>query len=371
MRFAFSSRVFGAMLIAFAAASTPVSSQTIFDSSVRTAPQFLQYRINAPVSETISEFTTPIFVVMPVSPTLTFDVATAYANARVRPNGGSVEQPSSINGLTDTQIRANVMLGTDFVVLTAGLNIPTGRETASDAEQLAAFRIGNDFLAFPISNMGTGFGATAGIAVARPLGSWNLGFGGSLRQSAAYEPVIGSGGARPRFQPGNEYRARFGIDHPFGTGRFAIGLTYSKFGNDDIGGSIYNTGDRYVTQVGFNNSFGIASVLVNAWDLYRRQGTIFTGERTGPENIANILVGIGFATLSGVLEPSVEFRNWSQESLSVSTLGTLGLRYTVQTGGLGITPSAGYTVGRLAAVGGDANLSGFRAALAVRIGSSN
>lgn len=371
MRFSLSPQHFGAALIALTAVATPATSQTIFDSSVRTAPQFLQYRINAPVSETISEFTTPIFVFIPLSSMLSLDVATAYANARVRPNGNSIEQPSSISGLTDTQIRANVMLGTDFVVLTAGLNIPTGKETASDAEQLAAFRIGNDFLAFPISNMGTGFGATAGIAVARPLGSWNVGFGGSLRQSAAYEPLVGSSGAQPRFQPGNEYRARLGVDHPLGTGRFAIGLTYSKFGNDDIGGSIYNTGDRYVTQAGFNNSFGSANVLVNAWDLYRRPGTIFTGERTGPENIANILVGVGFATMNGVLEPSVEFRNWNQESLSASRLATFALRYTVQAGGLGITPSAGYTVGRLAAVGGDADLGGFRAALAVRIGASN
>ena len=360
---------FAATIIALAAAATPATSQSIFDSSVRTAPQFLQYRINAPVSETISEFTTPIFVVIPVSSALNFDVATAYASARVRPNGNSIEQPSSISGLTDTQIRANVLLGTDFMVLTAGLNIPTGKETASEAEQLAAFRIGNDFLAFPISNMGTGFGATAGVAVARPLGSWNVGLGGSLRQSAAYEPLVGSSGARPRFQPGNEYRARFGVDHPFGTGRFAIGLTYSKFGNDDIGGSIYNTGDRYVTQVGFNNSFGSANVLVNAWDLYRRPGTIFTGERTGPENVANILVGVGFATMRGVLEPSVEFRNWSQESLSASRLGTFGLRYAIEAGGLGITPSAGYTFGRLAAVGGNADLSGFRAALAIRLGA--
>ena len=358
-------------IAALGGAISSVSAQSIFDSNVRTAPQFVQYRITSPVGETISEFTIPVFDVIPASSALNFDVATAYATARVRPNGASVEQPSSISGLTDTQIRANLMLGTDFVVLTAGINLPTGKETASDAEQLAAFRIGNDFLAFPISNMGTGLGATAGVAVARPVGSWNLGFGGSLRQSAAYDPIVASSGARPRFQPGNEYRARFGVDHPFGTGRFAIGLTYSKFGDDNLDNSIYNTGDRYVTQVGFNNSFGGANVLLNAWDLYRRPGTIFTGERTGPENIANVLLGVGFATMSGVLEPSVEFRNWTQQNLSASMLGTVGLRYTVDAGGFGITPSAGYTFGRFAAVGGNADLNGFRAALAVRLGVGN
>lgn len=345
----------------------PLGAQSIFDSNVRVAPQFVQYQIKSPVNETISEFTTPIFVVIPVSSMINFDVGTAYATARVVPNGSNSEQPSTISGLTDTQVRANLMLGNDFVVLTAGINLPSGRETATQAQQLAAFRIGNDFLSFPISNMGTGLGATGGVAIARPIGSWNLGLGGSFRQSAAYDPFVANG-VKQRFEPGSEYRARIGVDHPYGMGRFAIGLTYSKFGDDDIAGFAYNTGDRYIAQAGFNNSFGRANVIVNAWNLYRRSGTIFTGEHTGPEDIANVLVGFGFSTLAGALEPSVELRNWTQENLSASVLGTLALRYTGTAGALSITPSAGYTFGRFAATTGNATLSGFRAALAMRWG---
>ena len=349
--------------------AAPLGAQSAYDSNFRGAPQYVQYQLKSPISETISEFAVPIFVVIPVSPVLNFDVGTAYTWARVQPNGVGAEPTSTISGITDTQIRANLSLGTDFVVLTAGLNLPTGRETASQEEQLAAFRIGNDFLAFPISNMGTGFGATAGLAIARPLGDWNVGFGGSLRQSASYEPFVDNTGARPRFQPGNEYRARVGLDRAFGTGRVAFGLTYSKFGNDDIGGSIYNTGDRYVLQAGFNNTFGVANVLVNAWNLYRRSGTIFTGDRIGPENIGNVLVGVGFRAAGGVLEPSIEARSWTQQNLDASILGTIGLRYSIDTGGLAITPSAGYTTGRFAGVGSNASMTGFHAALAIRVGS--
>jgi hypothetical protein len=348
--------------------AAPLAAQSVYDTNLRGAPQFVNYQINAPVNETISEFTLPIFVVIPVSSAFSFDVGTAYTSARVQPNGSAAGEASTVSGLTDTQIRANLSLGTDFVVLTAGLNIPTGKETASQAEQLAAFRIGNDFLAFPISNMGTGFGATAGLAIARPIGSWNLGFGGSLRQSTSYEPFVDNTGTRPRFQPGNEYRGRLGLDHALGTGRFAVGFTYSKFGSDDIGGSVYNTGDRYIAQMGFNNSFGGTSLLVNAWDLYRRSGTIFTGDKTGPENIANVLLGVGFRTMGGVLEPSVELRNWTQQDLSTSMLGTFALRYSVDAGGFAVTPSAGYTVGKFASLDGSADMNGFRAALAIRVG---
>src|SRR5947209_6869807 len=130
----------------------PLAAQSVFDTNLRTAPQYLRYQIKSPINETISEFAAPVFVVIPVSTRFNIDVGTAYAWARVEPNGSSQEQASTVSGLTDTQVRGNLSLGTDFVVLTAGVNIPTGRETASEAEQLAAFRIGNDFLALPISN---------------------------------------------------------------------------------------------------------------------------------------------------------------------------------------------------------------------------
>ena len=344
------------------------SAQSIFDSNARSAPQIVQYRLQAPIEETISEFTIPVFVVIPVSSMLNFDVGTAYASARVQPNGANTAPSSTISGLTDTQIRANFVVGADFLVLTAGINLPTGRETASQQQELAAFRIGNDFLAFPISNLGTGFGMTGGIAIAQPIGAWNLGVGGSLRQSASYEPFEQSEGARPRFQPGNEYRARVGLDHPFGTGRLGFGFTYSKFGNDDIGGSIYNTGDRYVAQAGLTGSLGGPNMTLNVWNLYRRSGTIVTGERTGPENILNALVAVGFQRFGGVIEPSVEVRAWWQEDLQSSFLSTLGLRYSINARGFVVTPSAGYTAGGMATTTGSAGLRGFRAAIAVRVG---
>ena len=58
------------------------------------------------------------------------DVGTAYASARVTNTAGGQSNESTITGLTDTQIRATMNLGSDLVVLTAGLNIPTGRSTA-------------------------------------------------------------------------------------------------------------------------------------------------------------------------------------------------------------------------------------------------
>jgi hypothetical protein len=356
-----------AFAIAAGLLAAPLGAQSIFDASVRSGPQFVRYEIREPVSQTISEFALPIFVVVPISRAFNVDVGTSYTSARVENNGGA-GGTSTISGLTDTQIRANLNLGVDFVVLTAGVNLPTGRSTASPEEQLAALQMGNDFLALPISNMGTGFGATAGLAVARPLGEWNVGFGASLRRSSAYEPFEDNAGGRPRFQPGNEYRARLGVDHAFGTGRFALGMIYSRFADDELAGSLYNTGDRYITQLGFNNSIGPADLVVAGWNLFRSQGTIFTGGTSARENIANVLIGVGFHTMRGVVEPTFEVRNLQTAHAKPSTLGNLGLRYSVDMGSFAITPSAAYTVGKFATSVGAADMTGFRAMLAIRLG---
>jgi hypothetical protein len=100
------------------AADSALSAQSS-EISARVAPQYHSYTIDAPSNTKIGEFSIPLFVVVPVTPALTFDLGTAYAHARVEQTALGKSTTSSIAGLTDTQIRANYVLGNDFVVLTA------------------------------------------------------------------------------------------------------------------------------------------------------------------------------------------------------------------------------------------------------------
>lgn len=356
-------------LIPFALAlvATPAAAQSIFDSGLRAGPQFTQYSFTAPVDEKISEFTVPLFAVVPLTRGFTMDVGTAYAATHAEVAGVA----SDISGLTDTQLRANYTFGADFVVLTAGVNLPTGRSRVGPDEQAAAMRIGSDFLAFPITSMGTGFGATGGVAVARPLGSWNVGFGASFRKSAAYDPFQDNNGALFHYQPGNEYRVRLGVDRTVGTGRMMLGVTYSAFGNDQANGSLYNTGDRLISQASVSSAVGGVELSVAAWDLYRASGTLTDQTAVGADNIANLYVGLGARPGGALIEPSVEVRNWQQEGNLPSTMATFGLRTELGLGALTMSPMASYSTGKLAggaAAGSLANLSGFHVILAARIG---
>jgi hypothetical protein len=244
----------------------------------------------------------------------------------------------------------------------------------SQDQIVAASLIGNDFLAFPISNMGTGFGGTGGIAVARPVGDWDFGIGASARRSAAYD-ALEANGTTPalHYQPGNEYRIRGGVDRAFGTGRVNVGLTYSKFGDDDLGGSIYNTGNRWLSQVGLNNNFGPGMLSFTGWDLYRQSGKLVDGTITGHENIVAGSLAYGIQSGSTtIVEPNIEGRVWSQSAgIPSSTMATLGLRSQFSLIGYAVSPGVGYSVGRFGTgangVTTTADLTGWHATVAIRL----
>lgn len=355
-------------------------AQSLFDAEARVAPQYVQYRVHAPADETIAELAIPLFVTVPAGARLSFDLGTAYARARV--TSGATR--SEISGLTDTQIRGSYTFGGDFVVLTAGVSLPTG-ESSVTLEQLdAAGRIGNDFLAFPVSNMGTGLAGTGGVAVAHPLGDWSVGGGLSVRRSRAYEPFDVPGQSF-RYQPGNEIRARIGADRPIAAGRLALGVTYAAFGREDAGGSAYNTGDRVIAQGLLTGVVRRHDYTIAAYNVFRAPGRYASGDRAGRENVANLFMSVGVHALGTLFEPSVELRHWLQhvfdtpgqgnaeiERTQSSRLATLAVRVRAEVKGLTLFPSAGYSMlGRLATQDDagrqvSADLTGFRAGLVVR-----
>jgi hypothetical protein len=355
-------------------------AQSLFDAEVRLAPQYVQYQVHAPADETIAELAIPVFITVPAGSRLNFDIGTAYARAHV--TSGATR--SEISGLTDTQIRGSYTFGGDFVVLTAGVSLPTGESTVTLDQLVAAGRIGNDFLAFPVSNMGTGLALTGGVAAARSLGDWSVGAGLSMRRSRAYDP-FDVPGQTLRYQPGNELRARLGVDRPLAAGRLALGVTYAAFGREDAGGSAYNTGDRVIAQGALTGLIGAHDYTIAAYNVFRAPGEYASGDRAGRENVANLFLSVGLHTLGTPFEPSLELRHWRQhvfdladqgdaevERAQSSRLATFAVRARAQVGGITLYPSAGYTMfGRLATIDDaglpvNADLTGFHFGLVMR-----
>ena len=368
-------RAFLALSALALAAAPALGAQSLLDQRVRIGPQFVSYRLGGDLDTRISELAVPVSVVIPFGARFNVDIATAYASSRVE-QGGSEE---TINGITDTQLRANYTLGNDFIVLTAGLNLPSGQATVQADQIKAAGYIGNDFLAFPVSNMGTGFAATGGIAVARPLGEWNVGFGASMRHAAAYDAFeIADEGIR--FEPGDEYRARLGVDRALGPGRVALGLTYSAFGDDKDAVSSYSNGDRIVSQAAYSAPLGGMDLFLSAWNLTRLSGERAGNVEAPGENITNVALTAGIRALRTTLEPHIELRHWTMDGERAGTLGQFGMRLRMPLGRFTAFPGAAFTTGSFIVIPPDPAdgsepppsesypLSGWRGMLTLRYG---
>ena len=121
-----------AALAAFSAATS--NAQSVFDSEVRLAPQFVQYRFMAPANETVWQLALPVFVTIPVNERLTFDVGTSFARTRVTADGAasdatagasiSVTTPPSI---IPTKEPVSVGLGADGVIQIGTITIQLPR----------------------------------------------------------------------------------------------------------------------------------------------------------------------------------------------------------------------------------------------------
>ena len=352
-----------AFALSFLAATA--HAQSLSDASVFAGPQFVSYKFgDATTQKTVSQLSVPFAIIVPFGEKFNLDLSSSYASSEVHFAG---KKTSAINGLTDVQLRGNYTLGDNVGVLTLGLNLPSGMYKVPEGQQEAAGQIGNDFLVYPVSSMGSGLSTTGGIGFAQPVGDWNFGFGASFRRSTKFDAYVVK--TQPlRFTPGDEYRLRLGVDRPVGDGRVSMGLTYSRYGKDAADSTTFATGDRALAQAALSIPLGGADFSISAWNLFRAEGERI-GDKAPWENVADVTAALGFQLGGLFVQPSAEGRIWQVAGVHAGTLGNAGLRLRFDLAGLSINPSATYTVGRLysTADGSTTDVTGFRASLLIRL----
>ncbi len=344
--------------------AAPLAAQGVADAAVITAPTYTQFTFGSGAGQRkISQFSLPIVFAIPFTERISVDISTAYANSDVSVDDSTT---SSINGLTDTQIRANFAFGGQALVFTVGVNLPTGQYSVPEDQQEAAGQIGNDFLNYPISSMGNGFAGTGGIAYARPMGQWNLGFGASIRKSAQFA-AFEVASTEFRFTPADEYRGRLSADRPVGDGQVSLGLTYSVFGEDFADSTTYSTGDRFIASGGWSFPFKGSDVYLSAWNLYRLEGQQLGGDAP-TENVFNVHGAVSIPIRTLLVQPSAEVRLWQVGGARAGNLINLGARMRVGVGSLALYPQLGYSLGTLYSTvdGSSTDVSGLRGSLTIR-----
>jgi hypothetical protein len=118
-----------------------------------------------------------------------------------------------VESFTDTQIRGAYVFGSDAVVATLLVNLPTGLDRASPKDYLVIGAISPGFLGFPVATYASGLSLTTGLAAAAGSGNWSVGVAGSLRMSSEFTPYEDLDGPLT-YKPGLEGRIRGGARRP-------------------------------------------------------------------------------------------------------------------------------------------------------------
>lgn len=270
--------------------------------------QFQSYSISQTPSSKTTAWAIPLVMVAPLGDRISADLTAHYANAKTTDGSGD----HTLSGLTDTQLRLLYTLNRDRAVVSLSLNLPTGRHTLTSDQFRVYGAVGTNYLSFPVSDFGTAFGATAGLAFATPAGGWNLGASGAIRYTGSYVPLDTT--PQTTYKPGIEFRGRLGADRLVGqSSRFLLGLTASTFSNDQLNGGTLGMGSfapglRLIGDAGWVSALGNNTLSLSVWDYYRGKGDIDTVS----ENILNAEARFAInASPRLSLQPLVGLRMWS------------------------------------------------------------
>lgn len=186
------------------------------------------------------QFTLPITASSPLGNGWRLDVTTLFASGDVRftDSVSGDTRSASLTGMSDVRARATGRLLRDAVLLTVGVNAPTGR-TALSGSQFSALRtLSAPALGMGSSPVGAGLSGTLGIVVAQQLGDWALAYGTSYELRGQYQPVaaLTAGSESADFLPGGVFRASLGADRLIGAHRLSLAAAVDVFADDRLRG---------------------------------------------------------------------------------------------------------------------------------------
>ena len=186
-----------------------------------------------------SQFSVPLGVIVPIGERWTVDVSGAYASGDVElaaPDDALGVDGYALSGVSDVKLRATGQLFGDGLVLTVGVNAPTGKTSLGGAE-LAALRVlAAPALGFQTPALGAGPGGTTGLVFARQVAGWAWALGASYEIRGTYAPVaaLTAGAPSPDFQPGGALHLSLGTDGLLGQHGMTLNLAADVYGRDRL-----------------------------------------------------------------------------------------------------------------------------------------
>ena len=187
----------------------------------------------------VRQLSMPITTAFALGSAWRVDLTSLYASATVSYRDAANparRRTSKLSGISDVRIRATGTVISDLLVVTAGVNVPTGRTSLTNDEFGVLRIMASPSLGMGSTPVGAGVSGTMGVVVARRLGAWAVAAGGSYEYRGSYQPVAAlvAGSPSADFQPGGVMRGSVTADRTLGPHRLSISLAADVFANDEL-----------------------------------------------------------------------------------------------------------------------------------------
>ncbi len=141
---------------------------------------------------------------------------------------------SSLSGLADARLQLNRSFSDDQLLLSVGINLPTGKKELSRGEESHVIhKLSQNYLSFPMRRFGEGFGFNVLLGGARILGEFRCGAGIMYQYNGSYNPIEDTG----KYDPGDFVSINAGADWQRDKMTFTFNTVFTVHADDKFEGN--------------------------------------------------------------------------------------------------------------------------------------
>jgi hypothetical protein len=243
-------------------------------SSMNIMPLYQRWTVKG--GESFAEFSTPVFVYLALSPYMSLGLRGSQANA-------DGDKRQELSGFTDTQIDFNYHLEQLNLILTLGLNLPSGKKELTPAEFATSSLLGLNFYNFQVPNFGQGLNVSPGFSWAWPVHeNVVIGLGASYQYKGQFKPLANMA---VNYDPGDEILLTGGIDLRLPQNMaLSADIIFTTYGTDKRGAKpVFAAGDRAVTTAQFRYYFQYNELWFVARYRSKTKNSLVVGGELVPE----------------------------------------------------------------------------------------
>ncbi len=185
------------------------------------------------------QFTLPVTAATPIGTRWRLDVTSLFSRGTVTyadPSAPRGERTATLSGLSDVRLRLSGRVIGDGLLLTIGLNAPTGRTRLSTQEFSTLRVLASPALGLGSTSVGSGPSGTVGVVLPQVVGAWSMAYGTSYEFRGRYQPIaaLTAGAPSADFTPGGVVRASVSADRSVGPHRLIVAMAADVFTEDRL-----------------------------------------------------------------------------------------------------------------------------------------